>query len=127
MKSACRIFHFEYKFKAGNNQFFEPNTLIVDSNFFSFFGFRLKQGQPDKVLSSPNQLVLSEKMAIKYFGTTDGIIGKTMLMEDHPFTVAGIAENPPANSHIGYGILIPYTYYIILIYSIQVHCDCVIS
>lgn len=112
IKAACRAFRFENKFKAGNNQFFEQNVLDVDSNFFSFFGFRLKQGQPTQVLSSPNQLVITEKIAIKYFGTTQGIIGKTMLLEDNNLmTVAGVAENPPANSHLQFDILIPYTYF----------------
>ena len=109
VKSACRVFIFEYKFKAGNNEFFESNTVLADSNFFSFFGFKLNQGEKTKVLNSPNQLVLSEKMAIKYFGTSSGIIGKTMLMDGRPMTVAGIAENPPVNSHIQYDIVIPYS------------------
>jgi putative ABC transport system permease protein len=108
IKAACRVFRFEYKFKAGNNQFFESRTLVVDSNFFSFFGFRLKDGQVQQVLNSPDKLVLSEKSAIKYFGTVKGIIGKTMLMDDHPMIVAGVAEDAPANSHLQYDIIIPY-------------------
>jgi putative ABC transport system permease protein len=110
IKTACRVFSLEYKFKAGDNQFFEPNTLIVDSNFFSFFGFRLREGQPRQVLNSPNQIVLSEKTAVKYFGSTRDIIGKTMLMDGEPMTVAGIAENAPVNSHLQYDIIIPYSY-----------------
>ncbi len=110
VKAASRIFRFEYKIKADNNQFFEPNTLVVDSNFFNFFGFRLQQGQPTQVLNSANKLVLSEKMAIKYFGTTKDIIGKTMTVDDYPMTVTGIAENPPVNSHIQFDILLSYTY-----------------
>lgn len=109
VKSACRVFNVEYKFKAGNNEFFESNTVLADSNFFSFFGFKLNQGEKTKVLNSPNQLVLSEKMAIKYFGASSGIIGKTMLMDGRPMTVAGISENPPANSHIQYDIVLPYS------------------
>ena len=108
IKAACRVFRFEYKFKAGNNQFFESNTLVVDSNFFSFFGFRLIEGQPKQVLNSPDKLVLSEKAAIKYFGTSKNIVGKTMLMDEHPMMVAGITEDAPANSHLQYDIIIPY-------------------
>lgn len=107
LKSACRVFNFEDKFKGNNNQFFESNTLAVDSNFFSFFGFHLQQGQPTQVLSSPNQIVLSEKTAIKYFGSTQGIIGKTMVMDDQLMIVSGVAANPPANSHLQYDIIIP--------------------
>ena len=112
IKAACRVFRFQNKFKVGNNQFFEEHVLDVDSNFFTFFGFRLSQGPPAQVLSSPNQVVVTEKIAIKYFGTTQGVIGKTMLMEDkNPMTIAGIAENPPPNSHLQFDILVPYTYF----------------
>lgn len=111
VKAACRVFHFEYKFKAGNNRFFESNTLVADSNFFNFFGFRLKQGQPGKVLQSADQLVLSEKMAFKYFGTDQGIVGKTLLMDEQPMIVAGVAEDPPVNSQLQYDIVVPYTHF----------------
>ena len=111
IKSACRVFNFGYKFKAGNAQFFETDISVVDSNFFSFFGFHLIQGQPAQVLNATNKLVLSENMAIKYFGTTQDVIGKTILMDDRPMTVAGIAENPPPNSHLQYTILVPYAYF----------------
>jgi putative ABC transport system permease protein len=68
IQTACRVFDADSKIKTGDKQFFEPTGKIVDSNFFSFFGFRLKQGQSKQVLQSSNQIVLTEKMAIKYFG-----------------------------------------------------------
>jgi putative ABC transport system permease protein len=111
IKAACRVISYQYEFKAGNNQFFEPNTLIVDSNFFSFFGFRLVQGQPTQVLRSPNQIVLSEKAALKYFGSSKEAIGKTMMMQGQSMTVAGIAENAPYNSHLQYDVIVPYIYF----------------
>src|SRR6266478_84898 len=39
VQSTCRIFSELVKVKAGDDQFIEPNCIIVDSNFFSFFGF----------------------------------------------------------------------------------------
>jgi putative ABC transport system permease protein len=111
IKRACRIFRFEYKFKAGSNQFFEPNALIVDSNFFSFFGFSLINGQPNHVLNAANQVVLTRKAAIKYFGSVQNSQGQTILMDDQPMAVAGVAEDPPVNSHLQFDILVPYVYF----------------
>jgi len=68
VKSACRIFNDSYKIKSGNNQFIESNAISVDSNFFQFFGFKLRQGSATQCLQSQNNIVLSEKMAQKYFG-----------------------------------------------------------
>ena len=109
IKSACRVFQFEHKFRVGNNSFFEHHTFVADSNFFSFFGFQLQQGQARLVLNSPDLLVLTEKTAFKYFGTTKRIVGRTMLMDEHPMIVAGVAQNPPVNSHLQFDAVIPYT------------------
>jgi len=108
IKSACRVFNVGYKFKAGNNQYFESQAYAVDSNFFSFFKFRLIEGNPSTALNSPDKVVLSRDMAIKYFGTINHIAGRTILVDDQPMTVGGVAENPPANTHLQYNILVPY-------------------
>ncbi len=111
VQSTCRLFGELLKVKAGNDQFIEPNCLIVDSNFFSFFGFKLIKGQQDKVLLTPNQTVLTEKLAIKYFGSTDNAIGKDLLIDgEFPMTVTGVAENPPVNSHIQFDMLVAFAH-----------------
>ena len=111
VKSACRVFHFGYKVKVNNKEFIEPQVPLVDSNFFDFFGFRLIQGEPSKVLQSPNRVVLTENLAIKYFGK-ENPIGKTIFLDDTlPMIVSGVAENAPANSHIRFDMLAPVSYF----------------
>jgi len=78
--STCRIFNDECKLKEGNNQFIEQGCAIVDSNFFKFFGFSLLKGDENKILREPNEIVLTEKLATKYFGNQNPI-GKTMLVD----------------------------------------------
>jgi putative ABC transport system permease protein len=108
--SGCRLFAEEYKIKAGNIEFFEPNVLIVDSNFFQFFGFHLSKGNAPQSLRSADQIVLTEAMAEKYFGKDDPI-GKTVIVEgDYPMIVTGIAENAPVNSQIQFDFLISFSF-----------------
>jgi len=110
VKSACRIFNDSYKIKSGNNQFIESNAISVDSNFFRFFGFKLEQGNATQCLQSQNNIVLSEKMAQKYFGN-EIVIGKTLLLDDkYPFTVAAVAENAPINSQIQFDFILPVSF-----------------
>ncbi|MEO8763752.1 MAG: ABC transporter permease [Ginsengibacter sp.] len=110
IQSACRIFREAYKFKYDDKQFFENNVIAVDSNFFKFFGFRLLSGQPQHVLGTSSQIVLSEKMAIKYFGK-ESPVGKTILLDnEYPFTVSGVVENAPLNSHIQYDCILPVSF-----------------
>jgi putative ABC transport system permease protein len=111
IQSACRVFAETFKVKAGNNQFIESNAIIVDSNFFNFFGFRLIKGQPEKVLIRPGLFVLSEKLAIKYFGNVDNAMGRTVVMwDEYPMMVAGICEDPPVNSHIQFDLAVPFAH-----------------
>src|SRR5436190_10281447 len=111
IQSACRVFTETFKVKTGNDQFIESNAIIVDSNFFKFFGFRLKKGQPTNVLAMADHLVLSEKLAVKYFGNADNAIGRTVLIDnEYPMMVAGICENSPMNSHIQFDMVVPFAH-----------------
>src|SRR4030095_9466424 len=103
--SACRLFGDQYKVKAGDQQFFESNILQADPNFFEFFGFDLMKGQAKTCLQSFYQVVLTEKLAIKYFGK-ENPLGKAMVIDNTPVTVTGIAKNPPFNSHIQFDMLL---------------------
>ncbi|QHT71343.1 FtsX-like permease family protein [Rhodocytophaga rosea] len=86
--------------------FMEPDVIAVDSNFFKIFSFRLKKGNPAKVFSEPNAVIITEKMAAKYFGMQEPM-GKILSFGDArtPYKVAGIAENPPYNSHFTFHML----------------------
>jgi putative ABC transport system permease protein len=91
----------------------EVEATFVDNNFFSVFSFPLISGDPGKVLSDLHSIVLSEKTAIKYFGTTD-VLGKTLELKIdsifEPFIITGVAKNPPQNSTIQFNILLPFKF-----------------
>lgn len=83
-------------------KFSEPAFLFADSNFFSFFSFKLLQGNKDRVLLNPLFVVISQEAAKKYFGTLD-VVGKTIRYNtDYNFTITGVADDAPSNSTIKY-------------------------
>ncbi len=94
--------------KAKNEVFKEKNILYTDNNFFNNFSFKLKQGNVATVFSSKNNVVLSETTARKYFGNANAVGNTIQLISDDPqlFTVAGIAEDAPANSSIQYHLIL---------------------
>ncbi|MFT3679006.1 MAG: ABC transporter permease [Ferruginibacter sp.] len=111
VQSACRLFGEVLKVRSGNDQFIENNCMIVDSNFFSFFGFQLLKGQPTSVLLNREQLVLTEKLAKKYFGNADNAIGRQLMIDDeYPMIVSGVAKDPVPNSHIQFDLLLSFTH-----------------
>src|SRR3954452_8563360 len=108
--SACRVFNDVYKIKYGTNQFIETDVINVDSNFFNFFGFKLKQGNIQQCLQSPDRIVITGNMAKKYFGN-ENPIGKTLLLDDkNPMLVSAVAENAPVNSQIQFDFLVPASF-----------------
>ncbi len=90
----------------GDKVFTEEKVFYVDSNFFEFFGYRLLEGDVKVVLNEPNTLVLTEKMAKKYFGD-ENPVGKLLVVgdENKTFKVTGLAKDAPSNSHFNFNIL----------------------
>ena len=91
--------------------FTEHNVLLADSNFFSFFSFKLLEGDPSTALAEMNKVVLTESIMKKYFGNEDpgeSAIGKIMEIGNGrmPCMVTGIVEDAPENSHIPYDMIV---------------------
>lgn len=83
-------------------KFAESNFFFADANFFSFFSFKLKQGNKEQVLNKPFSVVVSQQAAKKYFGNEDPI-GKTIRVNnENDFQITGISEKAPSNSSIQY-------------------------
>jgi putative ABC transport system permease protein len=93
--------------RQGEKIFSEDKVFFVDSNFFDFFGYRLKAGDPKTVLSEPNTVVLTERLAKKYFGDENPVGGLLVIGNDNKtYKVTGVAENAPGHSHFNYTMLV---------------------
>lgn len=85
---------------------------IVDPSFFEIFTFPFREGDPGTAFNDPYSLVMTERMARKYFGT-ESPIGKTLQVlssnkEKISFTVTGLLRNIPRNSHLKLDIFVPF-------------------
>lgn len=82
--------------------FFEEKFIFADSSLFTAFSFPLQQGNIRTALSRPGTVVITERMARKYFGA-ENPIGKTLLYDNkHTFEITGLAQNPPSNSTLDF-------------------------
>lgn len=90
-----------------NKGFNEKNIIYADSNFFQLFSFPLVKGSAANVLKDPNNIVLTESTAKKYFGDKDPIGQRLELDKDRQLTVAGIAKDLPNNSSLDFDIVLP--------------------
>lgn len=91
-----------------DQSFVERQVYLVDPSFFDLFTFPLIRGNPQAVLSDKKSIVLTEKMAEKYFGEEDPV-GKTLTFQNRfDFTVTGIVKNAASNSHLKFDFLVRF-------------------
>jgi len=92
----------------GNDPVTVEDLYYADSTFFDFFNFNLIYGNPEKVLISPNSIVLTKKMAFKLFGDTNPMGNTIRFNNKLDLTVTGVLEDIPTNSSIFFNGLISF-------------------
>jgi putative ABC transport system permease protein len=87
----------------------------TDAAFFDMFSFPLLYDNGKIPLASPNDVVLTQKMANKLFGESNPV-GKILEIKIEetflPFVVCAVTENIPSNSSLNFGILLSFEKYI---------------
>jgi putative ABC transport system permease protein len=96
--------------RKGDIKLIEKSITWADSSFFEVFDFGLLKGDPHTALKEPHTVVLSEKIARKYFGKTDPI-GQTLQFADGSLTakVTGIMKDIPENSQVKAELILSMT------------------
>ncbi len=99
----CRLYSHTLEYKS--SLFTEEGFLYADPDFLKIFTFPVISGNPDEVLKEPFTLFITKEMAAKYFGNEDPL-GQVLKADNkYLFTVMGILENIPQNSHIDFDFL----------------------
>lgn len=84
--------------------------VYTDPSFLKVFSFPLVHGSIKDALSSVNNIVITEKLAIRLFGSTD-VIGKVVKVDSTDnFNVAGVLKNLPNNTEFSFEYLLPWSY-----------------
>jgi len=89
--------------KIGDNYFKEDDFILADQNIFFALTIPIIQGQKQNNLLNPSSLVISDKVAEKYFGK-ENPLGKIIEVNISGrrvnFTVTGVYKQFPSNSSI---------------------------
>ncbi|OQY03152.1 MAG: hypothetical protein B6I20_05655 [Bacteroidetes bacterium 4572_117] len=92
-----------------NKNYTIEESIYADSTFFDIFSLKLISGNSKTALAKPFQIVLTEKKANNIFGKQDPI-GKILLLNNqYKFTVSGIVQNIPENSHLQFDALTSFS------------------
>lgn len=85
----------------------EQRVLYADSTVFNVFTLPVIQGNPQKALAEPNSVVITQRMAQKYFGTSNALNRTLTFDTDQVRRVTAIIADIPAQSHFQADFLLP--------------------
>jgi putative ABC transport system permease protein len=91
-------------YKYEDKEFNEEHFYYADSTLFDIFTFKVIKGDARRALLEPNKIVLTERIAARYFGKSDPI-GKTLTSGTNTYEVTGVIEDVPHNSHFRFDAL----------------------
>ena len=97
-------------FRYGEKSVFENAVMAVDPSFLDMFTFPLVKGNKESALLSPDSILISRDMAVKYFGSEDPMGKIINIDKKYDFKVTGVLENVPHNSYFQFQVLIPYEF-----------------
>ncbi|SFG24063.1 putative ABC transport system permease protein [Algoriphagus hitonicola] len=101
-----------------NEAFLQPGIIGAEESFFDLFQFDFISGSSSGWISTPQSVVLTESTATKLFGDEDplgkpiqingsfGIYGNDGYQEFKNYTVAGVIEDIPGNTHLDFSAII---------------------
>jgi putative ABC transport system permease protein len=109
IESVVRVQRDQLSIRHDDLVFNEP-VWFVDPEFLNVFSYHLLHGLPN-ALNDRNSIVLTEEMAIKYFGRTDVINEELSIKfpkeQNITFKVSGVLRHIPDQSSISINFLIP--------------------
>lgn len=87
---------------ARGDKAFREGIHLGDSTLLDMYGFTLAQGDPKTALTAPYSVVITEKIAKKYFGKTN-VLGETLDISNfggtkQAFIITGVLEDLADNS-----------------------------
>lgn len=119
LKESIPEIKYASRFIVGNNLllgvndmlFTEDNYFWADNEFLSIFPLEFIQGNSATALKSPADIIISESLAHKYFGTNNPVGAVIKISRKDEYRVAGVFRDFPANTHFRFNIVLPIERY----------------
>jgi len=89
----------EILFKYQDTVFYEDQIFYADPSIIDIFSYEFIHGDASTCLDEPYYLVLTEKLAHKYFGDANPVGQIVKVENQYDLKVTAVIKNPPLNSH----------------------------
>lgn len=106
VEHATQMYPGNMSLQLGDDYVREKEFLFVDDAFFDVFTIQPVAGEARLDLADLGAILLTTTTAERYFGTTEGVVGKEILRNDgKSFVVKGVVEPFPTQSHLNFDFL----------------------
>ncbi len=86
----------------------ERDFLYVDSLFFQMFPYTFVEGEAGEVMTTPHEIILSERLARKYFGKESALGKYVEIGEDGlSYRVSGVVQSTTKKTHLKSDLWLP--------------------
>ncbi len=92
-----------------DRSFYEEKIMFADSSFFEIFSFEVIAGEPHKALIHPYSIVLTQKMAEKFFGDENPIGKEIKWNNNQNYVVTSVIKNLDKKTHMDFDILVSFS------------------
>ncbi len=93
------------------DRYTEMQFYFADPGFFELFDFPLIRGERSAVLAQPDAMVITKKIAQKYFGDQNPVgkrLNVRLVGREEDFVITGVVEKTGRPSHIDFDFLISF-------------------
>ena len=112
VEDVVRIFNFQkskHVLTREQSKFEETRFYFADKSIFDIFDYTFARGNADTSFNSDFSVLLTESTAKRYFGDKDPIGEKIVYEDKHEYTVTGILEDLPEQTHFKFDFLATFS------------------
>lgn len=100
---------FRRSVEAGDKLFTTSNLYFTEHSFFNIFKPEIIEGDTSQLLTGPDQMIISRRVAKTLFGN-ENPIGKQVLFNNRDLlTITAVIGDSPLNTHLRVDYLVPFS------------------
>lgn len=93
-------------FRKGDDVFKEDSLALADSTILNVFTIEILRGDSRTALVEPLTMIISESMALKYFGTIEIVDESLKNLDGSDYRITGVFKDLPKNTHLRFNGII---------------------
>ena len=85
----------------------ESGVVFTQSNFFRVFDRAILMGDHFNGLDKPNEAIISERWALKYFGKKE-VLGEVVQFDNQEYKITAVMDDFPSNTDFPFDLMLSY-------------------